>query len=92
MAGEKIWKFAPSRSGHKNPAGFGFPHELDASFAVNLLSEIWSPLAASVGTRLFRQLMLDSQNFLPCRRLHTEAFAGIVCIFVQDYCQINLKA
>lgn len=62
-----MWKFAPSRSGHKSPAGVEFPHELDASFVVNLLTEIWSPPAASVGTRLFRQQVLDSRNFLPCR-------------------------
>lgn len=67
VVGEKMWKFAPSRSGHKNPAGFGFLHELDASFVANLLIEIQSPLAVSIGTRLFRQQMLNSRNFLLCR-------------------------
>lgn len=64
--GEKMRKFTPSRSGHKNPSGFGFPHDLDASFVVNVVIEIESPLAASVGTRLFRYQMLDSRKFLPC--------------------------
>lgn len=85
-------KFTLSRSGHKNPFGFGFPHDLDASFVVNVVIEIESPLAASVGTRLFRHQMLDTRKFLPCRQLHSEAFAEIVCIMAQDYCQINLKA